>query len=657
MKCEYLPFNDAFKKAADWYRLAGKFLDTTYIKAFDTQDYPLAKAGLLLADKYRSGIDYPITHDEPAEWQQAMFADWSISYARDKNLGQPDLGEYVINASQVVNGENANYAHPPLIQESKTFSVYNSGQWTTTGWYALPGQKITLTRTDNSAAKTSIKLNYHRDKTNKVYTTGVYKGPIELNQNRLSIQSGETITFSTPYGGPIYLSLSGSSPVQATLTISGATRHPAITDFNNEQQIETFIDLFENTEIPHVDLRSEQAEQHMRRDKFTASSTPDDIKTLLTRIKEDHVNTVYTLAGFRIQGKTLNESLPEEVVSVCRNLFGDEDCFDETLHNRTTIQHANYDQNAQCGGGCAGNPWDASWSISPRGWGDNHELGHNLQTRRLNVHYTDNKDNWPSYGSRAGENSNNMFPYYVRWKAHYLTDGNSDPITDVHANQKELFYVFMSDALQLKDSAGNKVVVNGSCKIIPDGDDRYTAPWSSNEYAIHNGYRMTYYLQMALRADKQVMSEDTILENGYNIWTLLYLHHRIFGRYAKQDKWELNRARLGFSEFDFDGDTTYGGNKVSNMPGNDFMLVSLGLITNKDWRPYFDMFGLKYSDLASKQVVTNQPDGVIEPGMFVLEQDLPPKGISKGLEFISMSLDTPDTVWPRNNKSPADCDI
>ncbi|UXM82142.1 hypothetical protein N7V09_21320 [Shewanella seohaensis] len=74
------------------------------------------------------------------------------------------------------------------------------------------------------------------------------------------------------------------------------------------------------------------------------------------------------------------------MLSSCQALFG-ADCTDASLHTRSIIQHANYDQNAHCGSGCSGNPWDAAWNISPTGWGDNHELGHNLQTNRLNVQY------------------------------------------------------------------------------------------------------------------------------------------------------------------------------------------------------------------------------------------------------------------------------
>ncbi|UXM82143.1 hypothetical protein N7V09_21325 [Shewanella seohaensis] len=31
------------------------------------------------------------------------------------------------------------------------------------------------------------------------------------------------------------------------------------------------------------------------------------------------------------------------------------------------------------------------------------------------------------------------------------------------------------------------------CKVLDVGEDRYTAPWASNAYAIHNGYRMALH--------------------------------------------------------------------------------------------------------------------------------------------------------------------
>lgn len=661
--CTDPAFQAAFKNAADWYRNAAISLDSYGVNAFQTDHYPLVRAGLLLADKYRTAIDYPIEQTEAVAWQQAMFADWTVSYAREKNLAQPDLGEYVIERSKVIKGSKANYAYPATVTESETISVPYSGQWTTTGWYALPGQTITVARTDSSDAMLAIKLNYHRSNTNRVYQTKIYRGPLELAQQRIQIGAGETVSFSTPYGGPIYAYLKGdTTPVEVTLTMQGVAKHPAIMDFSDPAEITRFNKAIEGTELPHVDLRTAGAEQHLRRDRFLGAigGTIPTVNALLKSIEEDHINSVYTLAGYKIQGKTLQESLPDDVKAVCSKLFGSADCFSDAFHTRTIIQHANYDQYAQCGSGCSGNPWDASWNISPTGWGDNHELGHNLQTNRLNVQYAEaaNVDDWSKYSSRAGENSNNIFPYYVKWKAHYLRDGNTNAITDGHMNHKDLFYVFMSDAAQVKDAEDNRVVLGSNCSTLDEGGDRFTAPWKSNAYAVHNGYRMGFYIQMALRADRLVMATGDRLENGFNIVSLLYLHSRIFSHYAgNETDWQNNRERLGFSLFPYEGHAVYGGKNIRSIPGNDFMLVSLSILTNQDWRPYFDMFGLRYSSLAATQMSQNAKSGAVETGMYVLEKDLPPANMSLGLDYLTMSLADPATVWPRDGSSPAGCSL
>jgi hypothetical protein len=42
----------------------------------------------------------------------------------------------------------------------------------------------------------------------------------------------------------------------------------------------------------------------------------------------------------------------------------------------------NADQ-ATCGYGCSGNPYDAYWAFDPVGHGDVHEVGHNIENRML----------------------------------------------------------------------------------------------------------------------------------------------------------------------------------------------------------------------------------------------------------------------------------
>lgn len=659
LSCNSSAFVEAFKAGADWYRSSAETLDINSIDVFSRTNFPLMKAGLLLADKYRSEIDYPIAYSEFSQWQQALFADWTVSYARAHNLAQADLGEYVTDKANLSKGTNAHYAYPATVSERKTITVPYSGQWTTTGWYALPGQTIKFSRLDNTNANVEIKLNYHRRNTNRAFEQKVYRAPLELAQQRIKLAKGQSIEFSTPYGGPIYLYISGGEgALSVDINAQNVAKHPSIMDFSNPAEITAFNDKIQNTELPHVDLRTDGAEQHLRRDRFmnAIGGNVPDVNALLNSIVDDHINSVYTLAGLKIQGKSLTESLPADVLSSCQALFG-QDCTDASLHTRTIIQHANYDQNAHCGSGCSGNPWDAAWNISPTGWGDNHELGHNLQTNRLNVQYatTANSDNWTGYGSRAGENSNNIFPYVVKWKTHYLRDGNTNTINDGHMNHKDLFYVFMSDAAGTTDTSGKRVVFGANCKVLDIGEDRYTAPWASNAYAVHNGYRMAFYIQMALKAHGMTLSDGTTLTNGFNLFTLLYQHSRIFGKYANNaSDWEANRSKLGFDLFPFDGHSVYGGKNVRDIPGNDFMLVSLSKLTGKDWRSHFDMLGLRYSNLAVAQVTANATLGTVPMGMYELETELPPANMSQGLTFIPLSLSDSSTLW-KGTSSPSQC--
>lgn len=550
--CTTPEFEQAFKIAADWYKNSTVALDNAGIDPFAHDTWLLLKAGLLLADKYRNEIDYPIAFDDETAWQQAMFADWVISYKRENNLAQPDLGEYVTDKNNLALNSQAHYQYVDTVTERQQISVPYTKQWTTTGWYVQPGHKITMTRHDNTGAQVMVKLNYHRSNTNRAFKHHIYRGPLALNQQRLYLNAGETITFSSPYGGPIYLYLAGDdSPLSVDVTASNVAKHATITDFNDDAQIAQFEHTLNHTELPHVDLKTFGAEQHLRKDRFTGAigDLYPTVQALLKAIQEEHINTVYTLAGFSIDGVTLSQSLPNDVQNICENLSSQQDCLDESLHTRTKIQHANYDQNAHCGSGCSGNPWDSSGNIRPAGWLDNHELGHNLQTKRLNVAYVEqaNKNSWPSYSSRAGENSNNIFPYYVKWHSHYVSHQNTSPITDGHTNHKDLFNVFMSDAIGITGEDDNRLVFNRKCEALPDGESRFVAPWKSNDYAIHNSYRMSFYIQLALHFDKQnLLGHD--LNNGFTIYTLMYQHNRIFGKYAKTEAlWLSMKDRLGFS--------------------------------------------------------------------------------------------------------------
>ena len=664
MFCDSTSFNNKFKTGADWFRNTLAAFDIANADPFE-MDQPFLQANLLLSDKYRMAIDYPITPDEHDAYQKALIADWVISYSRSSNLAQTDLGEHIVDTAKVLKGQNAQFSNPKTIaNDTRTFSVKYTAQWTTTGWYALPGKPVTLTRKDEGGSTTSlvrIKLYYARPNTNRIYANRTYTKPMYITQDRIILENGESVSFSTPYGSPIYIYLEGDEGnIETTLTVNGAAYHPAILDFSDAVQKSRFSKLMNETEIPHVDLRTDSYELHLRKDRLTeafdSSVEFSNIDDLLTAIQQVHINSVYTLAGLKIQGLTLNESLPENVLKICSNLFGQSACVDESIHQRTIIQHANFDQHAQCGAGCSGNPWDAGWSIHPAGWGENHELGHNLQVNRFNAAYTTNPEDWKSYESRATENSNNIFPFYVRWNYHYNHKKETTTIEDSHSSTKRFFSVFMSDVAGLVNDSGERIVVDEKCKVLGTGEDRYEVMWKGNAYVERNWYRMSFYIQMLLRSHGLNIRDGTKLNWGYHIATLLYQYQRLYGYWSKDEAtWNKYKSTLGFDMFPYQGESVYGGGTVRNIPGNDFLLVALSYLTRYNWQSQFDMYGLHYSSAAKAQAQAHAELGKLPMGIYVYEKDMPPVNWSDGMRWLPLSTSDNTTVWPHDGSSPKYC--
>lgn len=153
-------------------------------------------------------------------------------------------------------------------------------------------------------------------------------------------------------------------------------------------------------------------------------------------------------------------------------------CLDESIHTRTTVQHANYDERAACGSGksesdsrhlagqihptsvilihpthqpapgCSGNPWDAEWNVG-FGWGDAHELGHNMQIAQLNIFYpppgTGNRNMWTTLQNRAGENSNKYVfrPHCPPIHAHHLHSLIIARLSHAHSRDSVFPYAVM----------------------------------------------------------------------------------------------------------------------------------------------------------------------------------------------------------------------
>lgn len=84
------------------------------------------------------------------------------------------------------------------------------------------------------------------------------------------------------------------------------------------------------------------------------------------------------------------------------------------------------------------------------------------------------------------------------------------------------------------------------------------------------------------------------------------------------------------------------------------MLVTLSKLADKDFRPYFDMYGLYYSDLAASQIEQAGYLSKVNMGMYMIETELPNLSISTELPYLPLSLSDKTTKW-RDGSSPSDC--
>lgn len=100
---------------------------------------------------------------------------------------------------------------------------------------------------------------------------------------------------------------------------------------------------------------------------------------------------------------------------------------------------------------------------------------------------------------------------------------------------------------------------------------------------------MAFFVQVIHTSDAL-----TYLNSGWDVYTLLYLQERLFTEAINtEETWDAKKTAIGFASYD---------NAPSDIDGNDFMLIGISYITQKDQRPFFDLWGITYSDAASAQV-------------------------------------------------------
>ena len=393
--CDDVPGLSDFSKRVDVLKGALDAYNQKAQNLFALPGTTSLRLWLLWADAVRQNIRYPMDKAaDTARFQETFVADAIVGYVRETGAAQKELGSYAGQRQQSMPVSGS--------EETLTLTLPSAQGFTAIGRMAAPGKRLSIRIEDAGQASLAVGLNTQRIGSTRLWNTRQYDRPRFLKSPDIKLQANQSVALVSPYGGLLQLVYSGATPGQTvTVKVTGAASQPFLDiqpGEDSSQAIADFIQALDADKADWLEIRSGSVEVHAKVEKVRGSIDKDyggDVQRFIRELNEVFIDDAYTLAGFAIPNQAKTPAIQQECA------VRGWDCDSETLHKLPGTQHINVDQYAQCGGGCSGNPYDQTWGLNPRGWGESHELGHNLQVNRLKV-----------YGGRSGEISNQIFPLH-----------------------------------------------------------------------------------------------------------------------------------------------------------------------------------------------------------------------------------------------------
>ncbi len=480
--CRNIPaFAEEFMSPVNSIRSIIKDFDENAVDVFQqTQSYGIEKLLVLLADQYRQTIDYPMNKDVTSTlpFLKAMLANEWVYSSRQFNPVPSDLGNF----------SRTDFSHiTPVNQSVNLFSRKN---FRAAGVYALPGQTFTVTRTDShSTVEVSVFINSQRSSSTQYMKPGDnYNRPIYLQSHHIPIAAGETISLTSPHGGPVQLEFTDQG-TSLSFEFSNIGLHPYWKEGDDNT---AFVSALTANNYDWAEITTEHFEIHSSRSKMletlsedTRWDTPSEMEYYITKY---HHNKSRVLAG--VQGENID--VVDEILdfATSKNL---------TIETWDKVQHFNADQQS-CGFGCSGNPYDADWNFSVLGHGDLHEVGHTIESSRFKFN---------GFDSHA---HTNFYSYYP------------------------------------KSIANDEDSMAYNCQSLSFSD--YNAHLQADDDMTALGYTdwnhgATLFIQMLMHAE-----EEGVLENGWHLIPRLHILDNNFKENVDNDtEWNNVKNNLGFDIF------------------------------------------------------------------------------------------------------------
>ncbi len=539
---DVIGLDSEFQEGASTTRSILTGLDSSKNKVFTASDYHLQKLLALIGDKFRQDVIYPmdkVTTDDN-EFMRSFYADHAVYNYRSINPMQADMGNF----------SRSDFSHiTPII---KTVNLISKKNFRSAGAYALAGQTVKVTRNDNSDVTVKVFINTLRSGATHQYErhTASDKGyvrPKYLQTPYFELKKDETIELTSPYGGTLQLHFSTNDlPIEVKFENVGEHAY-----WTSSADDASFTQKLNAGEFDWAEVVTSGFEVHSKLDKMQESVADEKWGTaeaLASATERYMSNYPHVLAGF--QGPGIDEVAEIHDFATTNSL---------TINNLDLVKHMNADQ-AACGYGCSGNPYDAYWSFDPIGHGDVHELGHGLEKFCF------------MFEGFERHAITNPYSYYTKSKYNENTDGGDPDCQNLPF--KEVFEKLQASV----------------------GESNSTAYLKTNLWDT-SGWSQQFMVTLQAMMHTQKIGK---LNNGWHLLSRLHILEREISR--ADDDWDANRASLGFSNYSLD--------EFKAMRNNDWLLVSFSFASGLDFRDYLTMMGIEYSQKASDQVASFSYDAV-----------------------------------------------
>ena len=506
----------------------------------ESENIKLVRLLILLGDWYRQTVHYPMPKKSTskAAITESLVADALSFLSRNLNHAQPDTGNF--NSTSTLSDTQKQNVNVTLT----TDTTFNSS-----GYYALPGHTVRITRTDNnSGVDTHVYLNRQRTGATKEWSN--YRRPKFLQSVSLPIAIGDSVEFTDALGGILFVD-ANKDKEQVAFKLENISQHPT---FKAGDDTELFKEELEKNTYNWAEVLTPYFEWHVRsdlmRNVFNDPRYTDDLNTFVEDTNHYMHSYPRALAGFEGEGVI---ELPEVTAFAKKKGW--------SMKQRNTSQHLYSDQ-PNCGGGCSGNPIDTGWTPNPTSHGHIHEVGHGLETSRLvfepittshavtnlYAYYSQNQYNQNHPDAVIG--CNDVSSYYFQWKSWVQ-----------EAYESELgFAAAMREKFSVE---GGKLNAEANIFLL---------------------------VQFAAAAEHQTSSDDG--------WSTLAKLHLYMNEYEKakgsESTWNTHKHSLGLEMFSYQ--------EGRALAKNDLLLAGFSTVIEMNAIPMFEYLGVTFSEYMANQV-------------------------------------------------------